>query len=257
MRKNDMKKKASRIALYSSAAAVAMVGLLALATRHHKLTPSELVDYAQDKIVVLNGPSNPNSGGTGFEVVAPSGKVYTMTNRHVCGLAENGIMSAQTKYHERTVLLRVLEISKDHDLCILEGIPNAKGYKVNDQEADNYDHLYVIGHPHLAPNTYSEGLVRERAPIMLPDEEAKTEAECLAKPNHSVQEIVVFIFKVKMCFESMDSMSTSVVIYPGNSGSPIFNDNNKVVGVVFASSSRDNYGHYVPLQYLTKLLSRY
>jgi V8-like Glu-specific endopeptidase len=52
-------------------------------------------------------------------------------------------------------------------------------------------------------------------------------------------------------------MSTSVVIYPGNSGSPIFNDDNYVVGVVFASSNADHYGHYVPLEYLHRLLERY
>ncbi len=243
-----------KILLYPAAALVLMLGVWAMHSRHHKLTPSELVEYAEDRIVVLNGPSRPNSGGTGFELQGPSGRTYTVTNRHVCGLAENGIMSAQSKYTQRTTLLRILEISKDHDLCILEGIPNVTGYKVAATPAHNYEAVYAIGHPHLAPNTYSSGLVRERTPIELLAD-IKDMKDCVGKLK--IREVPVFIFVIQVCIEEVDSISTSMVIYPGNSGSPVFNDDNYVVGVVFAGSNEDHYGFYVPYEYLTQLLANY
>lgn len=241
--------------IYFSAFIVLSLGVWALHDRNHKLTPSELVKRAEKRVVVLNGPSNENSGGTGFSVVAPSGKVYTLTNRHVCGLAENGIMSAQSEYHKHHTLLRILEISEEHDLCLLEGLPNVEGYVLNTAEAAIYEKIYVIGHPHLEPNTYREGLLRIREDIELQANNIKREEDCVGK--YRLRTMRQFIFTFNICVESMDSFSTSISLYPGNSGSPVFNDQNYLVGVVFATSTSDYNGFYVPLGYVKRLLERY
>lgn len=245
-------KQLKRAVMLLSASLVFITGLFALATRLQPLTPSQLVRYAEDKIVVLNGPSNPNSGGTGFIVVGPSGKTYTLTNKHVCGLAENGIMSAQTKYHAKTLLLHVLEIDTKHDLCLLEPIPGVSGYKISDAPALMYDSLYSIGHPHLEPNTFTFGLMREQTRIEL-QVDVKKKEECVG-PFRQWVEVNMFFFIDHICVESTDSISTSLTIYPGNSGSPVFNSQHYVVGVVFAGSNRDHYGYYVPLNYVTDFL---
>lgn len=236
-------------------ALVLMLGIWASFNRFHTLTPSELVEYAEDRIVVLNGPDNENSGGTGFAIIAPSGKTYTLTNRHVCGLARNGgIMSAQTKYHERRVLLRILEISQEHDLCLLEGMPNVRGYKLAAKPADMYEFLYTIGHPHLEPNTYAAGLMRGAMEIKL---EAQVPLEKCSGPDLETMEISFFGLTFKICIQKMGAISTSMVIYPGNSGSPVFNSRHYVVGVIFAGNDSNHFGYYVPFEMVKRLLERY
>ena len=44
-------------------------------------------------------------------------------------------------------------------------------------------------------------------------------------------------------------------VYPGSSGSPVFDENLQVTGIVFARSSQeDNKGYAIPVYYLTSFL---
>lgn len=74
---------------------------------------------------MLTPVGNPHTGGTGFEVVAPnSGKVYTLTNRHICRLAGNsGELAARHNANDEEIRLKIISVSSETDLCVLEAVP--------------------------------------------------------------------------------------------------------------------------------------
>ena len=68
---------------------------------------------------------------TGFAVKSPTGKVYTLTNAHVCQLANPaGFLSIQGPRSARAVPRRVLEIFQDNDLCLVEGMEGYEGLEI-------------------------------------------------------------------------------------------------------------------------------
>lgn len=225
-----------KIILFSLATIVFALGCASLATRHHEPTQAELMTYANDKILILTGPSGKTGVGTGFEIEAPSGKIFTITNRHVCEMAEHGVLAAIDNLYQSAEPVRVVELSFEHDLCIMTGIPGRKGYKMAETPALPQDPIYIIGHPGGRPNAYEDGIVLYR----------DTMEACDNVPG-----------KKEKC-DTRDAIETNVPIEPGNSGSPVFNSHHMVVGIMFAMQNDvPHYGTYVPFEYVNKLLSRY
>lgn len=205
------------------------------------------------KIVILTTPSEGNGGGTGFAVKAPSGVTYTITNNHVCELAEGGKLRAVYD-NGRSVIIDVLETDKAHDVCILKGLPLTEGLEVAEAEASVGDPIFTIGHPLLMPNTFSEGLVRDRTDMVVMMGYGD-ERQCRALGlKHRVNP---FDETSGICYNIYDAMDTSVTGYPGNSGSPVFNVSGKVIGVIFAGNGLTNQLSYVPLEYLHDLIRTY
>src|ERR1700691_6149439 len=115
-----------------------------------------IVDSVGSQVVKLVKPSNHGHGGTGFAIQASSGKVYTLTNDHVCRLNENGVLHAILPGDERFYELRVLEKASFTDLCVLEAMPGYSGVKIADS-ADLGEEVSGVGHPLLMPLTLSIG----------------------------------------------------------------------------------------------------
>src|SRR4051812_5184394 len=96
-----------------------------------------------------------NSGGTGFYVRAPSGKVFTLTNAHVCGLADkDGLVFA--RQDDEINVLKVQAIYPDHDLCLLDAPATARGLMVA-RKVSNGENIYILGHPLLEPKSLVKG----------------------------------------------------------------------------------------------------
>ena len=173
-------------------------------------------------IIVLNNIFG-LGGGTGFEVIAPSGKVYTLTNKHMC-LALNFIFEGKP--------LKILHIAEDSDLCLLEGIPGYSGLQLSKQEPQNDDFLDIYGYGMLQNLTHTSGYFVGKLKgggLQAVTEMGVTNAEYIA-----------------------------TTILPGNSGSPVFNSKKKVVGVAFGISPTLGYRTLsVPLSDINKFLKDY
>lgn len=194
--------------------------------------------------------------GTAFQIKTPSGKVVTMTNAHICELANDKgeIAILEKKHSNRLVTKRVLEVYKENDLCIVEGLPGYEGLDIG-SDLEVGEPVYSFGYPLGEALHFSEGRVKEFGKVTLLD--ADTPLDRCVGPRQKVQKVQIWFFLVDVCTKTFDSVQTSMVIFGGNSGSPMVNFWGNVVGVVFAGNTRTNWGSAVPLKDVKELLKAY
>lgn len=212
-------------------------------------------------------------GGTGFAVKAASGITYIVTNSHVCE-------GALTQSEDKTSLLvvddeghsmrrRIIENSDFTDLCVLEDLPGVDGLTLGDEPGLG-EHTYIVGHPRLRPLSVSTGEVVGRQNVeilayilpgnpiidtMAPPGLVK-DLKCDLPKNELLQADTPF-GPVSICLNvTRNATMTTVVIFPGNSGSPMTDWLGRVNGVAFASDGT-NWALSVSLADLRKFLSRY
>lgn len=192
------------------------------------------------KIVGMDGT------GSGFHVKTKSGKVYILTNRHVCMMT--GPLKVE-KYGTKSgkgTIRKIVSISKKHDLCVLEALPEMEGIELG-SSAKNGESVYILGHPRGVALTVSSGEKIDDLPIEI--------GEPLSEDGKCKGEIVMSFFG-NYCVTKQDAVQFSNPTYPGNSGSPVVDKWGKLVSVVFAGSpSVENQGFGVPLDYITSFLS--
>jgi S1-C subfamily serine protease len=234
-------------------ATLIMVGAIgvALAGVGSRDIGGELLKNVSPSVFILTGINNESSGGTGFVLNSPAGPV-TITNEHVCELGVKDMYMTAHMDDGRTRVLRILKISKKTDLCMLEAPKDVSPLSTADFFS-KYERIHVIGHPLLSPNTHNEGHAVTKERIIIPSLDTPPE-QCVGE-RYQIEEVdTIFLGKMKVCFKSTVGIHTSVVIYPGNSGSPALNDSGNVVGVWFAGSSRTNFGAFVPLEDLVEFI---
>jgi S1-C subfamily serine protease len=216
-------------------------------------------------------------GGTGFQVEAPSGKQYIVTNSHVCESVlkdANGKDFLLVRKGDHFMKRQVLEISEETDLCLIENWPNLSGLSLG-SEPEVGDIVSAVGHPLLGPTAMTTGEVTSFEDVSIPtftmktgekkfDESIDASDEPCDKFKNEIKEELQFFFflnklkKVKICYiNELHAMNTTVPIYSGNSGSPLVDKWGQIVGVVFASERRSNWGTAVSLSHLEKLLKDY
>ena len=205
------------------------------------------------QVVKLTPPTNFTTGGTGFQVKGPSGRVYTLTNAHICALAANGTLAAHVPNQKRITLIRVIEVRPEMDLCLLTSMPAASGLSVADSFREA-EHLYVLGHPFLKPLTLSDGYTVSREFLEMPVDVEPT--DCVG-PMMQMREVRGFFGMEPACVQRFDAWDTTITVYPGNSGSPVFNTQGEVVGVVFATDQRTFRGAFIPLESVKEILRVY
>ena len=80
--------------------------------------------------------------------------------------------------------------------------------------------------------------------------------KCSERKN-SIQDVDLGFIVVRACFNvTKDAYMSTIIIYPGNSGSPVVSSTGSVVGVAFASD-HTNWAYIVSLKDLKEFLKTY
>lgn len=215
-----------------------------------------LRSYVGSRTAILTNEQG--AGGSGFHIEASSGQTYLITNAHVCEISKTGSLNVAKEKGQPSISRKILQISDETDLCIMEPLPGVTGLSLGSMPSLGST-VASIGHPELAPITISKGEIvgeGETKVIAYLIDSEEAEKAC-NKPKNFVETVETFFGPIRVCGVRVDSFITSVQIYPGSSGSPLVNFFGNVVGVVFAGSRESGYGRVVKVDALKSFISPY
>lgn len=218
---------------------VLAVILLANGASGHKATK---FDGMSKSVVELTSPSK-NLEGTGFITTGKSGKPVLVTNFHVCNSSKDEMLASRMGEIE-DLHTHTLVRDSDHDLCIMTPVPGVP-LKIG-REPPKFSMLYIVGHPRFRPQTPTTGYyTSEREQEMVYP--FNLDGSC--PPN---TEVYRHIFS-SGCLLTTVMGDVTATVFPGNSGSPIVNEEGELVGVINSNDGM-NYGSFIPVRYLKNLL---
>lgn len=177
---------------------------------------------------------SPISRGTGF-FIEGGGRKYLVTAAHVCG-SFKFLVSAKGVHN-------VLASSPRQDICVLSTYQNVTALKLA-PDSNPGDKVNMTGFPLDFIYDYQEGTVKG--------------------PGFSVFKMPVNYYGLG-CPETSLPVKDGCAIYittvqmqilsrPGNSGGPVVNTNNEVVGILIATDNQ-GYGYMAPVSELLKVLT--
>lgn len=202
----------------------------------------------------LLSPDGHASGGTGFEIEW-HGRQYTLTNDHVCGLAEGtGYLLAVPTYG-RVQTIRVLKRSDRTDLCLLEPLIDLPALKPSATILRNLEGFTVVGHPLLDKLTATSGHIVRFETIKLLEGVItnKEQEDACHGPKRTPGDFLIW----RVCVVTIRSQQTTAHIEPGSSGSPVVDSYGEVKGIAFASDSIGHHSYIVPVDDIRKFLNSY
>lgn len=205
-----------------------------------------LMDEMKDIYWVEYASKKAQPAKWGSRVVASTSQIefrgnrYTLTNHHVCRIAERAIMHRKTIVTDDDLIgvemeigdkvQKILKLDSEHDLCILtpdlskNAFKLASFYKVGER-------VTLIGHPRGLPQTIREGRIVASSYMSIPWVPSAPRTEWIM---------------------------ISTTTYPGNSGSPVLNRFGNLVGVLFAGQRGiHTEGYMVPVSAVKDFLERY
>lgn len=232
-----------------------------LAMNGQQIHDDYVFESTSKSVVRLLNPLNHGSGGTGFAVRTPAGEEFTLTNSHVCEIANRiGYIDAQFPNQDRYIRLTVLEKAPFTDLCLLDPVPGLSPLKIASDVSLN-ETVTVVGFPFLMPISPSKGKLISRQIVSVLYAINVTKEECSGETFQFVDtssDIFMAFMGIKsLCFRHIDSYYSNIITYPGNSGSPVVNYWGNVVGVLFAGDNRTNHGFIIPIDQIKKFLKVY
>lgn len=184
------------------------------------------------------------SGGSGVILTSSPSFSTVLTNSHVCGVIENGgSVINESGEHAVTSYKK----SKYHDLCLVTVAADLKASTDLAASAPALDsYAAVAGHPRLLPTIITEGNFSERQMIeVMTGLRACTKEDIQTDPRNAILCMYLGGLPVITRYESQ---VISSLIQPGSSGSPVFNAQGNLSGLVFAGSGALSFGFIVPYE---------
>ncbi len=185
---------------------IASLLLIAVAVAVTLLPERDIGREVAENVVAFTINSRGNAVyATGFHIKY-EGKMFIMTNKHVC---KAGIRLNNNKTHIQVNnrIAKIIKIWESHDLCALESWKD-DGLRLADEAPSALDKIILVGHPRGLPTIIRKGRI---------------------------------VGAQDVCFRDSgchNSTMISATAYPGNSGSPVTDEDGDVVGVLFAGSPR-------------------
>lgn len=217
-------------------------------------------NYVRNKVqktTVMVTNKEGNSGGSGSHIKAPSGKIYILTNAHVCNLSKDGTVYITDDYG-RTIPRRIIEKSDFTDLCLVEALPNYHSYLKVGSEPSTGQIVAAVGHPALMPTTMTRGEIIGQSEVDVfdfiigLDDDGR---ECNL-PKNKIIKINSIFGQLDACVVHLKANLTTTAILPGNSGSPMVDFYGNMVGVYFAGN-RANWGIAITVADINAFLKPY
>ncbi len=227
--------------------AVPFAALLMFGDNTRKTTPETKADAA---VAITNNTRN--SGGSGVILRSTMEGSDILTNAHVCGVVKRGGQIITTD--RKSFPVSSYKISVNHDLCLIRvtanlGVNTAISYRLQRLG----EKATVVGHPALYPTSITEGYFSDHMQITVLVGLKECTEEDLKKGDMDVL-LQCVIYGGLPVFRNYDSVVVTATVMPGSSGSPVYNEDGEISGLVFAGTSNLSYGFIVPIEYVYRFI---
>lgn len=217
-------------------------------------------------ILSMNSPWIDGSGkllgymhGTGFAIRGGSGKIYILTNRHVCDASPDGTLLISGTNIPDMVRLKIIAMSPTTDLCLVEAGKGTAPLTMARSLAVGAE-VTVLGYASRFPLTETNGEAVGVMPyyVSKPMNMAEADSACTKFANNKITMETSIFGPQKFCTTVLDrALVTTAHAIPGNSGSPLLNNLGQVVGIIMGMDTEAAYGIAIPLTDVKHFLAQY
>lgn len=214
---------------------------------------SDVPKQVSPALVMLFEPHN-HWGGTGWFTKTDKGQPVIVTNDHVCGGSPTLRVETQQGFVAEAPVIRS---SREVDLCILSvplpAPPNTR-YLTLGSELKPFEEIFSVGFPLVEQLSYTRGKAMFEHDIFIPFD-LETSNGCKGA-NEKKAKINMFFFEIDVCIVKYRTNHSSLQAFPGQSGSPAFNQQGEVVGVINASNGMTSYAEILLLKDVREFINK-
>lgn len=196
------------------------------------------------KATVMITNKGESGGGSGVILKSTSEKSTILTNGHVCEVVKKGGLVHSVK--GKTAVERYTK-SEQHDLCLIEVIEDLGiDSEIASSAPTSLDLTYVAGHPFLYPTMITEGHFGSSMIIRI-----MLGIKGCTKEDIKKNGFYCWTYGGLPIIRELNTNIVSNLVAPGNSGSAVYNNSGKIIGLIFAGSGRGmSPGIIVPFEYI-------
>ncbi len=199
-----------------------------------------------ENILQVKNINNLAAYGTGVIVKTKNNQLVILTNRHIC---KDFFPRVYIENHFLNGVTDILYQDEKADLCLIKLPQDLKvtPTKVSTFPPSLNEEVYSIGYPLYNDINMLTG--RVIGPIISATRELYT-----LQPNCKE------LFKDQdkdWCILEEDLVATNIFTFPGNSGSPVMNSNNELVGLIVSTDPRTHFGQMIYLSDIQRVLGKF
>lgn len=225
----------------------ALAGLKVVLNSPSILRPTTDAELAKASVMITN--LSARSGGSGVILSSDKKGSKILTNAHVCGVVKNG---GRIFSQNQTASVVSYQTSSKHDLCLITTNTNlGVNTKISEDLSYSYTQAAIVGHPQLYPTLVTRGHFSGYMTIQVLTGIRPCSDEEL---NSDLAIVCVFLGGIPIV-KSYETQVVSATIQAGSSGSPVFNQNGEIGGLVFAGSGDMSYAFIVPQEYVNDFVN--